>query len=456
MLGNNPTSNNAIRFGAAILLGTAIAYLIWSTSSSSSSSSQKSEKKEVKKTTKTVISEKKTEVKKATTIESEPTVEATVETTTERTIGKLAFTFRFLLNSPMNNNNNNKRKKKLFKRLSDLYRLLSRTSGGWSQKKQLLSTTIAVSVTRGHETTDHMNAATNKDIEAEIEIATSETEETAPVADITVEVAEIAIIEVPVEVEVEVEQGQEEQEQEQEREEEEVVSYEETAVIEDVITQEHIHEETTDIKETEVIVEKKEIATASFVPKEIMEVDLEVDTPTTLVEEDHYSKVNLNLNSTNNLEESRWTSKRVVDDVQTLAEISLVAQHSELNAQAVEFTPSWSTTPRYVPAPIARPRNPTTRSEEPAKMKSRCRFWPKCTNKSCKFVHPTVYCRDPANCTFGERCVFIHPSDVVRMHETQENGKKNQRRNANRSRRPQSSDSSASMASVSPVESPMK
>ncbi|KAF9300317.1 hypothetical protein BGZ74_008024 [Mortierella antarctica] len=94
MLGNNPTSNNAIRFGAAILLGTAIAYLIWSasSSSSSSSSSQKTEKKEVKKTTKTVTSEKKTEVKKGNTIKSEPTVEAaaeaTVETTIERTIGR--------------------------------------------------------------------------------------------------------------------------------------------------------------------------------------------------------------------------------------------------------------------------------------------------------------------------------------------------------------------------------
>ncbi|KAF9300318.1 hypothetical protein BGZ74_008025 [Mortierella antarctica] len=301
-----------------------------------------------------------------------------------------------------------------------------------------------------------MNAATNK----EMEIAISETEETAPIADIAVEVAKIAVIEAPVEVEDEVEQVEQVVEEEQEQEvqeqeqQEETVSHEEIAVIEDVITQEHVHEETTEIEDTEVVIEK-EIATSSFAQKEIMEAELEIDTPTTLVEEDHYSKVNLNLNSTNNVEESRWTSKRVVDDVQTLAEISLVAQHSELNAQAVEFTPSWSTTPRYVPAPIARPRNPTTRSEEPAKMKSRCRFWPKCTNKSCKFVHPTVYCRDPANCTFGERCVFIHPSDVVRMHETQENGKKNQRRNANRTRRPQSSDSSASMASVSPVESPM-
>ncbi|KAF9330574.1 hypothetical protein BG006_006458 [Podila minutissima] len=432
MLGNNPTSNNAIRFGAAILLGTAIAYLIWSASSSSSSSSQKTGRKEVKKTTKTVTSEKKTEVKKGTTtIESEPTVEAaaeaTVETTIERTIEHTH---------------------------EQQEQQHQQTEEEIAQELERSLPTPVKAKTRGDEITDHMNAATNK----EMEIAISETEETAPVADIAVEVAEIAMIEAPMEVEVEVEQVvEEEQEQEvqEQEQQEETVSHEEIAVIEDVITQEHVHEETTETEDTEVVIEK-EIATSSFAQKEIMEAELEIDTPTTLVEEEHYSKVNLNLNSTNNLEESRWTSKRVVDDVQTLAEISLVAQHSELNAQAVEFTPSWSTAPRYVPAPIARPRNPTTRSEEPAKMKSRCRFWPKCTNKSCKFVHPTVYCRDPANCTFGERCVFIHPSDVVRMHETQENGKKNQRRNANRTRRPQSSDSSASMVSVSPVESPMK
>lgn len=172
-----------------------------------------------------------------------------------------------------------------------------------------------------------MNAATNK----EMEIAISETEETAPVADIAVEVAEIAVIEAPVEVEAEVEQVEQvvEEEQEQEMQEqeqqEETVSHEEITVIEDVITQEHVHEETTEIEDTEIVIEK-EIATSSFAQKEIMEAELEIDTPTTLVEEDHYSKVNLNLNSTNNVEESRWTSKRVVDDVQTLAEISLVAR----------------------------------------------------------------------------------------------------------------------------------
>lgn len=235
-----------------------------------------------------------------------------------------------------------------------------------------------------------MNAATNKDLQDEITTTTDEDAETAPVADIAIEVAEIAVMETPVEVEQVEEEDQEEQEQELELELElEAASHEEIATIENVIAQEQVHEETTIAEDTEVVIEQKEIATAPFV-REVMEAELEVDTPTTLVEEDHYSKVKLNLNSTNNIEESRWTSKRVVDDVQTLAEISLVArkctfrisligywkmntflrvvpinkkmifapiEHSELNAQAVEFTPTWSTAPRYVPAPIGRPRS---------------------------------------------------------------------------------------------------
>ncbi|KAF9107425.1 hypothetical protein BGX27_008762 [Mortierella sp. AM989] len=48
------------------------------------------------------------------------------------------------------------------------------------------------------------------------------------------------------------------------------------------------------------------------------------------------------------------------------------------------------------------------------KMKSRCRFWPNCTNKACKFTHPSLPCRDPDNCSFGDRCNFIHPKDLTR------------------------------------------
>ncbi|KAG0338495.1 hypothetical protein BG004_007201 [Podila humilis] len=180
----------------------------------------------------------------------------------------------------------------------------------------------------------------------------------------------------------------------------------------------------------------------AYTPTTLVEEDLPlVEEELPLVEEDLPQVKSHSVN---------WNNQR-----ETLAEISMAAQHSELNADAAAFTPTWATAPRYVPAPIQRPRT-ATRPEEPVKLKSRCRFWPKCTNKSCKFVHPTIYCRDPSNCTFGDRCVFIHPSDVTRMQQSQEAAKKNlQRRNTTRVRRPQSMDSSESMVSVSPALSPM-
>ncbi|KAF7732060.1 hypothetical protein EC973_007165 [Apophysomyces ossiformis] len=45
-------------------------------------------------------------------------------------------------------------------------------------------------------------------------------------------------------------------------------------------------------------------------------------------------------------------------------------------------------------------------------MKSRCIYWPSCTNKNCKFAHPTKQCREGDNCTYGERCMFLHARDM--------------------------------------------
>ncbi|KAG0165846.1 hypothetical protein DFQ28_005239 [Apophysomyces sp. BC1034] len=45
-------------------------------------------------------------------------------------------------------------------------------------------------------------------------------------------------------------------------------------------------------------------------------------------------------------------------------------------------------------------------------MKSRCIYWPSCTNKNCKFAHPTKQCREGDNCTYGERCMFLHVQDM--------------------------------------------
>ncbi|KAK3829068.1 MAG: hypothetical protein J3Q66DRAFT_24205 [Benniella sp.] len=110
-----------------------------------------------------------------------------------------------------------------------------------------------------------------------------------------------------------------------------------------------------------------------------------------------------------------------------------------LNSDAAVFTPSWLPKPNTTvtttdsrssifttqdssniwtpPQQVSgaqQPRDATQRDDR-AKMKSRCRFWPNCTNKACKFTHPSMPCRDPDNCTFGDRCIFIHPKDANRQ-----------------------------------------
>ncbi|KAI8149924.1 hypothetical protein BJV82DRAFT_4419 [Fennellomyces sp. T-0311] len=44
-------------------------------------------------------------------------------------------------------------------------------------------------------------------------------------------------------------------------------------------------------------------------------------------------------------------------------------------------------------------------------MKSRCDYWPTCSNRNCKFRHPVKPCRAGDECSFGNRCMFLHPSD---------------------------------------------
>ncbi|KAF9347903.1 hypothetical protein BGX34_002814 [Mortierella sp. NVP85] len=108
-----------------------------------------------------------------------------------------------------------------------------------------------------------------------------------------------------------------------------------------------------------------------------------------------------------------------------------------LNSEAAVFTPSWLPKPNttvttdsrssifttqdssniWTPPQVGGAQQPrdTTQRDDRAKMKSRCRFWPNCTNKACKFTHPSLPCRDPDNCAFGDRCIFIHPKDVNRQ-----------------------------------------
>ncbi|KAG9324806.1 hypothetical protein KVV02_004679 [Mortierella alpina] len=101
------------------------------------------------------------------------------------------------------------------------------------------------------------------------------------------------------------------------------------------------------------------------------------------------------------------------------------ASRRELNTNAAVFTPSWllktSPAPTHTSGTSPAPKQGSTVApHDSANGKSkppRCRFWPKCTNKSCKFTHPTLPCRDPDNCTFGDRCLFVHPKDLNKRKE---------------------------------------
>lgn len=45
-----------------------------------------------------------------------------------------------------------------------------------------------------------------------------------------------------------------------------------------------------------------------------------------------------------------------------------------------------------------------------ASIQERCAFWPDCSKQSCQYIHPTVNCKSFPNCSFGDRCLYIHPT----------------------------------------------
>uniref|UniRef100_A0A7E4VKS6 RING-type domain-containing protein n=1 Tax=Panagrellus redivivus TaxID=6233 RepID=A0A7E4VKS6_PANRE len=53
----------------------------------------------------------------------------------------------------------------------------------------------------------------------------------------------------------------------------------------------------------------------------------------------------------------------------------------------------------------------TTTATRAKRIPVRCRFWPKCDNKTCPFVHPRKLCITFAakQCFRGDQCHFIHP-----------------------------------------------
>ncbi|VDM97643.1 unnamed protein product [Thelazia callipaeda] len=43
------------------------------------------------------------------------------------------------------------------------------------------------------------------------------------------------------------------------------------------------------------------------------------------------------------------------------------------------------------------------------KIMERCKFWPNCSLQSCLYIHPSKPCSNFPKCSFGDRCIYIHP-----------------------------------------------
>ncbi|KAJ1892547.1 hypothetical protein LPJ66_006281 [Kickxella alabastrina] len=59
---------------------------------------------------------------------------------------------------------------------------------------------------------------------------------------------------------------------------------------------------------------------------------------------------------------------------------------------------------------------PSQQAPARASAKRRCRFWPSCSNRNCKYAHPSQTCRAFPNCSFGTNCIYIHPGDVQKIN----------------------------------------
>ncbi|KAK5822897.1 hypothetical protein F5H01DRAFT_318855 [Linnemannia elongata] len=410
MSSNSITNNNAVRLGAAAIIGTVIIYFLWSaTASSSSSNKPKDRSSSSSKTTTTTTTTTTTSEKKAVKGVSK-------EVTEER------------------------------------------------QDKKVIDEVPAVKAEKITEQKEHEEKPREKEHVKAAEVVPE------PVQEPVQEPVAAPIVESTVE---EVEEEEEQQTaQEPEIQDASADEFDEEHEVELVFEREIpaaaiVIQEVKEVKEVkEEIIEEAAPAAAEVPeqaeeePEQVQDVqeEAQVDTPTTLVGDqlEHTKETEETVQVI--VETPRKTeswSDVSEDKVQTLQEVSRVAQHSELNAKAAEFKPSWLPSATVAPAkPNGTVANGTP-AAEPVKMKSRCRFWPNCTNKSCKFTHPSTYCRDPENCSFGDRCNFIHPNDMTARPPRDKGDKKGARRQTaagDRKGRPKSSDSSVNMVAASPVD----
>ncbi|KAJ2437960.1 hypothetical protein IWW46_005104 [Coemansia sp. RSA 2440] len=88
---------------------------------------------------------------------------------------------------------------------------------------------------------------------------------------------------------------------------------------------------------------------------------------------------------------------------------------STLNAQAKAFVPG--SQPRTAANSDAdKVETQGTAEPHPPIAKRRCRFWPACSNRNCKYVHPQQECQAFPQCSFGTNCIYVHPTDLPKIH----------------------------------------
>ncbi|KAI9286045.1 hypothetical protein BC943DRAFT_359747 [Umbelopsis sp. AD052] len=111
------------------------------------------------------------------------------------------------------------------------------------------------------------------------------------------------------------------------------------------------------------------------------------------------------MNETNVWDSPEWTPQQ-----QTQPSETSTVRHSDLNINSAPFVPKQKS--KRLESPEQRREMINKQRQTTASFKARCRYWPKCTNKKCKYVHPMYPCRNDPNCKFGERCIYYHAKDL--------------------------------------------
>ncbi|CEP16836.1 hypothetical protein [Parasitella parasitica] len=114
-------------------------------------------------------------------------------------------------------------------------------------------------------------------------------------------------------------------------------------------------------------------------------------------------------------EEEPVVSEKVQDSSTPSSVKSTTPLSSSLTANAPEFIPkSHQQHKKLAKKFLTREQLiEQQRQHHMPRSKARCSHWPHCTNNNCKFFHPYRPCRAGDECSYGDRCMFVHPNDCA-------------------------------------------